>query len=138
MAAIGPTTVILETSFLIDLERERLAGDEGPAHTALERHAQRRLVVTETIAGELAVGIPPGSRSAWEALLAPFAVIPIDRSVAWHYGQVHRFLSANGMLIGANDMWIAATARAHDIAVLTRDVAHFRRVPDLGVIAYRE
>ncbi len=95
-------------------------------------------MVTETIAGELAVGIPPGSRNEWEALLAPFAVIPIDRSVAWHYGQVHRFLSANGMLIGANDMWIAATSRAHGIAVLTREVAHYRRVPDLGVIAYRE
>ena len=39
-------------------------------------------------------------------------------------------------LIGANDMWIAATALAHDMSVVTNNKTEFERVPGLGVITY--
>jgi predicted nucleic acid-binding protein len=37
-------------------------------------------------------------------------------------------------LIGAHDLWIAATALAHGLAVATGNAAEFRRVPGLRVI----
>jgi predicted nucleic acid-binding protein len=38
------------------------------------------------------------------------------------------------MPIGANDLWIAATALAHGRPPLTRDEAHFPRVSGLRVM----
>ena len=44
-------------------------------------------------------------------------------------------LAERGEVIGAHDLWIAATGVAHDLAVATRNVASYRRVPGLRVLA---
>lgn len=131
------TRLILETTFLIDLERERRRGREGPVHEALARHAEDRLFVTFTVAGELAAGASLAERAAWEAFLGPFHVLPCTREVCWEYGKAFRHLQQNGLLIGTNDLWIAATGLAHGMAVVTANAEHFRRVPGLEVLAYR-
>ena len=129
--------LILETTFLIDLERERRRGVEGPAQEALARLASDRLFVTFTVAGELAAGASLSDRAAWDAFLAPFHVLPGTPDVWWEYGKAFRHLQQNGLLIGANDLWIAATALAHGMAVVTANAEHYRRVPGLEVVAYR-
>lgn len=131
---VGP--LILETTFLVDLERERHRGERGPAHELLERHAGDRLFVTFTVAGELAAGASLAERGAWERFLTPFHVLPCTRDVCWEYGQAFRHLQQNGLLIGTNDLWIAATALAHAMAVVTANAGHFRRVPGLEVASY--
>jgi predicted nucleic acid-binding protein len=42
----------------------------------------------------------------------------------------------NGLLIGANDLWIAATALAFGKPVVTRNLREFQRVPGLTVLDY--
>lgn len=128
--------LILETTFLVDLDREISRGAAGPAQEFLERHAKKRLYITPTIAGELAAGPRIAERAAWEALIAPFRILEIDRNVCWEYGRAYRYLSDNGLLIGANDLWIAATGLAHRAPVVTRNERHFRRVPGLTVLTY--
>jgi predicted nucleic acid-binding protein len=49
---------------------------------------------------------------------------------------VARGLRDAGRLIGTNDLWIACTAKAAEVPIVTRNVEHFRRVPDLEVIDY--
>lgn len=44
-------------------------------------------------------------------------------------------MSARGGLIGAHDLWIAATALTHGLSVATGNADEFRRVPGLHVIA---
>ena len=39
-------------------------------------------------------------------------------------------------MIGGNDLWIAATAVAHGVPVVTRNARHYRRVPGLDVRGY--
>jgi predicted nucleic acid-binding protein len=56
--------------------------------------------------------------------------------VRWEYGQAYRHLRDNGQLIGTNDLWIAATAVANQMPVVTRNVEHYRRVPRLEVVGY--
>ena len=129
-------TVALETTFLIDLERERLRSVTGPAHRFLIEHADTRLVITPTVAGELAAGKSLSSRDRWRAFVAPFRVLPINEDVQWKYGNTFRYLQRNGLLIAANDLWIAVTALAHGVPVLTRNVAHYERVPGLTVLGY--
>lgn len=128
--------MILETTFLIDLERELRHGEAGATQAFLERHAGEPLRITFTIAGELAAGIPPRDRQRWEAFLRPFEVLPSSADVCWRYGQTYRYLKTNGLLIGTNDLWIGATALAHDQAVVTRNAKEFGRIPGLRVLDY--
>ena len=128
--------LILETSFLVDLERELLADCPGPAQRFLESHQVQKLHITFTIAGELAAGSRMSERAAWERMVSPFEVIPCTPEVSWRYGRLHRYLRDNGLLIDANDLWIAATALAFGMPVVTRNEKHFGRVPELNMIGY--
>ena len=131
-------SLILETSFLVDFERENNRSTAGPALAFLEAHENARLYVTFTVAGELAAGVPLAARARWEEFLGPFHILPFTADVSWEYGRAFRYLQENGLLIGANDLWIAATAIAYRMPVVTRDIEHYRRVPGLEVEAYRD
>ncbi len=130
--------LILETSFLVDFERENARGVPGPALAFLEANEDARLYVTFSVAGELAAGMSLSDRGRWEDFLAPFHILPLTADVSWEYGRAWRYLQENGLLIGANDLWIAATALARGMPVVTRNVEHYRRVPGLQLAAYRQ
>ena len=128
--------LILETTFLVDLEREIRRGSEGPATALLKREATSSLFITFTVAGELAAGLSLENRAMWDDFIAPFRVLTSTREVCWEYGRAYRYLQRTGLLIGANDLWIAATAIANGMPLVTRNEDHFHRVPDVTVISY--
>ena len=128
--------LILETSFLIDLEREHLRGTLTGAVDYLASQEDARLYLPVIVAGELAAGSSMANRPRWEVFLAPFFLLPVTPDVAWEYGRTYRHLRGTGQLIGANALWIAATALANGMPVVTRNVAHFKRVPHLEVETY--
>ncbi|MGH7570562.1 MAG: type II toxin-antitoxin system VapC family toxin [Gemmatimonadota bacterium] len=74
---------------------------------------------------------------AWSDFLAPFHILSATREVCWRYGATFRHLQANGMLIGTNDLWIAATALANDMPLVTKNAEHFRRVPGIEIADYQ-
>jgi len=129
-------SLILETTFVIDLEREHNREVPGKAVRFLETHADSRLYLTFTVLGELACGNSLDDREPWEAFVRPFFVLASNAEVSWHFGATYRHLRRNGQLIGANDLWIAATALAYDMPVVTSNVTHYRRVPGLTVVKY--
>jgi predicted nucleic acid-binding protein len=63
-------------------------------------------------------------------------VLASSAEVSWQFGCAYRHLRRNGQLIGANDLWIAATALAYGMPIVTSNVAHYRRVPGLTVLKY--
>ena len=128
--------LILETTFLVDLEREAIRGEPGPAHRFLEEHPEEELCITLTTAGELASGPRMDERGSWDSLTSRFRILAPDVESAWAYGQRYRYLKDNGLLIGANDLWIAAVAIVHGLPLVTRNTGHFRRVPGLSVVGY--
>jgi tRNA(fMet)-specific endonuclease VapC len=128
--------LILETTFLVDLEREAHWGNPGPAHRFLEGHLDQELCITLTTAGELASGSRIDERRSWDTLVDRFRILIPDVDTAWAYGQRYRYLEDNGLLIGANDLWIAAVAITHGLPLVTRNAGHFRRVPGLSVMDY--
>lgn len=67
------------------------------------------------------------------SLLAAFKPIPIDLVVAANWSELKVRLKESGRKIGINDSWIAATALAHRIPVVTQD-QDFLAVPGLEVI----
>jgi tRNA(fMet)-specific endonuclease VapC len=68
-----------------------------------------------------------------ERFFAPLLSLPFDDRCAEQYAALRADLAARGQPIGPNDMLIAATARAHDLVVVTHNVREFSRVVGLGV-----
>lgn len=128
--------LILETTFLVDLEREARRDAPGPAMVLLARGAESVLNITFTIAGEMAAGASLDARPVWEAFLSSYRVLGCTIDVCWRYGEIYRHLQRQVTLIGTNDLWIAATALAHSMPEVTRNSAQFARVPGLDVVAY--
>jgi tRNA(fMet)-specific endonuclease VapC len=95
------------------------------------------ITVSELLHGVLRA---PGSRRARrrafvEHLLDQLEAIPITERVARAHADVWTALVDRGALIGAHDLWIAATALAHGPGVATGDVDEFDRVDGLRVVA---
>jgi tRNA(fMet)-specific endonuclease VapC len=75
-------------------------------------------------------------RVAWETFLRPFRFLGYSADVGWAFGTCYRDLQSSGKLIGANDLWIAATALVHQLPVVTRNAEDFQRVRMLEVLPY--
>jgi tRNA(fMet)-specific endonuclease VapC len=60
-------------------------------------------------------------------------VLPLPEDAGPVYGQIRANLQANGELIGANDMWIAAHAQAAKLILVTNNEREFRRIPSLQI-----
>jgi predicted nucleic acid-binding protein len=47
--------------------------------------------------------------------------LPVEEKVSRAWSQMRAYTQASGKKVEVNDMWIAATAAAHEIPVLTQD-----------------
>ena len=63
---------------------------------------------------------------------APLVSLPFDDRCAEEAGLIRLDLERSGRPIGPNDLLIAATARAHDLTLVTHNLREFGRVPGLG------
>jgi tRNA(fMet)-specific endonuclease VapC len=64
---------------------------------------------------------------------ANLTVVPFDASAAAQYGRLRAHLESAGTPIGNADMQIASIALARQLVVVTGNVRHFERVPELTV-----
>ena len=128
--------MILDTLVLIDLERETTRGKPGPAMAALKRFENHELFLTPTIAGELAAGESMRKHEVWNRFIEPFTLLTINSHVCWKYGELYRVLRSKGTMIGANDLWIAATALAYEEILLSRNRSDFTKIPKLKLETY--
>ena len=90
------------------------------------------------VIGELRAGFAAGTRQAEnERLLRRFMMkdgieqLFADEQTTHHYAAVYLQLRRQGTPIPTNDMWIAALALQHDLALCTRD-AHFDRLAQIA------
>ena len=65
------------------------------------------------------------------ARLVPALELPSE--AAEHYGEIRAALQKAGALIGPNDLWIAAHARAAGLTLATNNEREFKRVSDLKI-----
>lgn len=69
--------------------------------------------------------------SLLERFFAPFVSLPFDDRCADQYGLIRADLARAGRLIGPNDLLIAATARAHDLTLVSHNTRELSRVVGL-------
>lgn len=127
--------VLIDTDMLVDLERG-VANPEVDEAIGDEDRAISVITVSELLHGaHRASGAHRTRRSAFvEHLLAGMRAIEVSERIARVHADIWAELAATGQLIGAHDLWIAATALAHGMSVATGNDDHFRRVPGLRVI----
>ena len=62
-----------------------------------------------------------------------YPLLGVSNIVAEFYGEIKKDLLSHGNVMPENDMWIAATALANDMTVITQD-KHFEHIQNLMVI----
>ncbi|MBM3493971.1 MAG: type II toxin-antitoxin system VapC family toxin [Armatimonadetes bacterium] len=128
--------VLIDSSILIEAERGKLDIEGYVAARQDERFFISVVSASELLHGvhrasSSAIGAP---RSAYvEAVIARFPMLPIDLQTARMHARLWAHLRSAGALIGAHDLWLAATCLTHGLAIVTANVREFRRVPDLVV-----
>jgi len=128
--------VLIDTGLLVDLERG-VANPKVDAAIGEEDRAISVITVSELLHGvHRAEGAQRARRSAFvEHLLAGIRALEITEQVARVHANVWAQLAARGEVIGAHDLWIAATALAHGMGLATGNTREFNRVPGLRLVA---
>lgn len=70
-------------------------------------------------------------RNIEERVLPALTVLPYDTGVAREFGAIRAQLEERGELLPDADLQIAATAVRHGLTLVTGNLKHFARVPDL-------
>ena len=128
--------ILIDASVLIDYERGRLQLDEK-----LAVRDDEEFFLSAVTASELLHGVHRARdasmrarRSAMvELVLDRFPLLPIDLPTARIHAQLGAELASSGMMIGPNDLWLAAAALAHGLSLVTGNVREFGRVSGLVV-----
>jgi tRNA(fMet)-specific endonuclease VapC len=102
------------------------------------RHAANELAMSVITLGELRFGAEKSQSreramatiQQLEALIPPRA---LPEAAGEHYGQIRAFLQKGGAMIGNNDLWPAAHARAEGWILVTNNEREFSRVEGLAV-----
>lgn len=122
--------VLVDTNILSDF----FAGDPETIE-AFQR--ANSLAINTVVLGELLTGFAMGTRAdANRRFLARFlasprvSLLPLGSDTAEHYAGVFSQLRRKGKPVPTNDMWIAASALEHGLALLTRD-GHFAAIDGL-------
>lgn len=127
---------VLDTDACVDLLRE--PDDTLPLVRPLED--QGPLLVTAPTVQELHEGAHRAGDASRETrrvtrFLSSLQVLPHDEATAEAAGTLAATLLDRGTPIGDVDTAIAGIARHHGGTLVTRNVDHFRRVPDLPIHA---
>jgi predicted nucleic acid-binding protein len=115
--------VLLDTSFLIALERETARGALGPARKALPSLRGRQLVVSIVTVEEILEGAIDE-----EAALASLQRFTVQ---GLHFAQARRcalLQRRSARRLGENDAWVIATAESLGAEVMGADRAAFERL----------
>jgi tRNA(fMet)-specific endonuclease VapC len=125
---------LLDTCFLIDLQRELKANRTGAAVAYLKAHSQERFAISVIGVTEFLEGFPEPEEG--EKQLRAFHWLNLDGKTAKHAAIIRRQLRLEGRLIGDFDILIAATALAENLPLVTNNIEHFDRIHDLVVEKY--
>ena len=124
-------SVVFDTNFLIDF-------CQSPSrfrHSDMGEYGQ--ILIPSVVLGEYKAGIQntkrgEEARNRLAQLLSRSSVktVPVGEKTAEIYAKVFQLLREQGKPIPQNDIWIAAIALQHNLALLSRD-GHFDNIPQL-------
>ncbi len=89
------------------------------------------IAVAEIYEGAFGTPDPQATLDGFRAFLSDFAILPVTEPIVEQFARLRATLRRQGQRIPDMDLLIAATAIAEDLVLITRNVRHFARLPDL-------
>ncbi|MDA0347358.1 MAG: type II toxin-antitoxin system VapC family toxin [Verrucomicrobia bacterium] len=126
---------LLDTCFLIDLQREFHGGKTLGASSYLKEHSQDNFALSVISLTEFLEGFE--AIEDGEKFLRSFQWLSVSPIVAKEASRIRRQLRLQGKLIGDFDILIAATALVGNFQLVTRNDQHFKRIQGLQVETYK-
>ncbi len=128
-----PVRYLLDTNILSDLVHH----PAGPVAARIREVGANAVCTSVVVVCELHYGaLKRGSERLSQRvsqLIAMLDVVDLDDEITSHYAEIRCALESEGRPIGANDLLIAAQARARGLVVVTANRREFDRVPGLRV-----
>lgn len=126
--------VIFDSSEIIALERNR-----EQAETIIKGREDEPFGISVVTVAELLHGAERADtetrklkRQAFvEKIIESFPIYPFDTYVARIYARIWASLAKKGLIVGAHDMIIAATAISLDFTVITSNIRDFEKIEGL-------
>ncbi|MEX2447694.1 MAG: PIN domain-containing protein [Solirubrobacterales bacterium] len=119
MSTGRPPRGLLDTTVFIAAESGRsLRAEALPERAAISIVTRAELRAGVLAADDIATR---DRRLATLEAVTRIATLPIDDGVDRAWAQMRAYLAASGRSVNANDVWIAATAAANEIPIVTQD-----------------
>jgi tRNA(fMet)-specific endonuclease VapC len=104
----------------------------------LRKTPVRDVCISVITKSELLFGVEISSRrhqdeAAVDAFLRYVEVLDFPDEAAPHYARIRADLKTRGMMIGANDLFIAAHALSLALTLVTNNTREFGRIPNLAI-----
>jgi len=124
---------LLDTNILSDLVRQ----PQGAVARRIAEAGEETICTSIIVAAELRFGAEKSGSDKLadqvDLILSAIEILPLESPADREYGKLRHYLSRNGMLIGPNDLLIAAQALCAGLIMVTANTGEFSRVPDLKV-----
>ena len=129
---MGNSSIVVDTDIIIDYLKKRQPGTE----LLKKAYLKHRIHITSITVYELLYGVQRSGKTALiDRLLRYVTVVPLDEAAAREAAAIHYNLRSKGMDIGVKDSFIAGICEAHNMPLLTRNVKHFNRIPELKLLS---
>src|SRR6266487_1197843 len=76
---------------------------------------------------------PRTAEQAFLRFLRGVTVLPLTRTIMKRFARIRGQLRRQGLTVQDPDLLIAATALTHGMTLVTRNLRHFQRIPDLTI-----
>jgi tRNA(fMet)-specific endonuclease VapC len=123
---------VVDTNVIIEMIKENASAYE--LLDGIENKYVSIIVVGELLHGAYKSVKHEETLKTLNSLLSQFKVLCIDGDVADSYALIKADLQKKGTPIPDNDIWIAATAHANNLSVVTFD-EHFNNISQIKVVS---
>lgn len=131
--------VLLDSDTLSEIIKGRDIATQRQAQEYLVRHERFQFSIITRY--EILRGLKAKDAliqiQAFDELCQNSMVLPLSDEIVVRAADVFAALRKQGAIIDDADILIAATAQVHDLVLITNNLAHFRRIPDLRSESWR-
>ena len=129
---------LLDTDWAIDA----LAGKRNAAATLSELFADgvamSWVTVGEIYEGAFGFPAPQAHLATFRTFIQQLRILNLNDPIMEQFAQIRSSLRRQGQIIPDFDILLAATALHHDLTVLTFNIRHFSRIPNLKLYTIPE
>jgi tRNA(fMet)-specific endonuclease VapC len=124
-------SLLVDADWLIDAAAGRPVAVRTLDRLSADGLAVSIIAVAEVYEGAFGTPEPEATLADFRQFLGDYAILPLTDPIVERFARLRAALRQQGMPIPDMDLLIAATALEEDLALLTRNVRHFERIPDL-------